>query len=188
MKVSQSIEVYGVRETLAEIREVDKKLFFEIRAYMKRAGDTLGNRIQGNIPLIAPNRGWRHNGRTAWKPATTKTVVSGRNARRGMDGATPLLSVKVNGVGPVIADMAGRGGGRTRLKQTRVYEWQGRTRSHAVTTQGQAMMQALGKTPSRYIWPVAEDALPMIQHYVLLGVEEYVNSVNRNLQVIDGGK
>lgn len=184
MAIKQSVEVYGIRETLAEIRNVDEKLFFEIRAYMKRAGDTLGRRIQGNVPLLAPTRGWRHNGRTAWRPATTKTVVSGRNARKGMDGATPLLQVQVNGVAVNIADMAGRGGGKTRLKRTRTYEWKRTTRQHNVTTQGKIMMMALGQSPSRYIWPEAEQSMPMIQHYVLLGVEEYMSKLNRDLEVI----
>ena len=186
MAISQSVQVYGIRETLAEIRDVDQDLFFEIRAYMKRAGDTLGRRVQGNVPLLAPTRGFRHNGRTAWRPATTKTIVSGRNARKGMDGATPLLQVAVNGAAVSIADMAGRGGAKTRLQRTRTYEWNGTTRRHNVTTQGQEMIKALGASPSRYVWPEAEDSLPMIQHYVLLGVEEYTSKLNRKIEVIGG--
>lgn len=181
---SMSVEVYGIRETLAEIRDVDKDLFFEIRAFMKRGGDTLGRRIQGNIPMIAPTRGFRHSGRTSWKPATTKTVVSGRNARAGMDNATPLLQVIVNGAAVSIADMAGRGGGKTRLQTTRTYDWKGTTRRHTVTTQGQAMIKALGMSPSRYIYPEAEQSVPFIQGYVLQGVEQYLDKLDRNLEVI----
>ena len=181
-----SVEVYGVRETLAEIRDVDKDLFFEIRAFMKRAGDTLGNRIQGNIPLIAPIRGFRHNGRTAWRGATTKTVVSGRNARAGMDGATPLLQVTVNGAAVSIADMAGRGGPKTRKKVTRSYEWQGTRRTHTINGQTEKMMQALGKRPSRYIYPEVESSLPFIQSTVLLGVEQYTNQLNRKFEIVGG--
>lgn len=188
MKFSNSVEVYGIRETLAEIREVDKNLFFAIRAFMKRAGDTLGNRVLSNSPLLAPTRGFRHSGRTAWKPGTFKTEVSGRNAKKGATGATPLLRVKFGGVGLNIADMAGRGGGKTRRSVTRSYEWQGTRRTHTVTSQGDAMIAALGKSPSRYIWPEAEGALPMIQNNVLYGVEQYMNQVNRNLEVIGGGK
>jgi len=181
---SMSVEVYGIRETLAEIRDVDKDLFFEIRAFMKRGGDTLGRRIQGNIPMMAPIRGFRHSGRTSWKPATTKTVVSGRNARAGMDNATPLLQVIVNGAAVSIADMAGRGGGKTRLQTTRTYDWKGTTRRHTVTTQGQAMIRALGVAPSRYIYPEAEASVPFIQGYVLQGVEQYLDKLDRNLEVI----
>lgn len=186
MSISQSVEVYGIRETLAEIREVDKDLFFAIRAYMKRTGDSLGNRVVSNAPLLAPSRGFRHSGRTAWKPATFKTLVSGRNARRGSTNATPLLTVQFNEVGINIADMAGRGGARTRLTTTRPYPWRGTMRRHAVTTQGRQMIAALGKSPSRYIWPEAEGALPMIQQGVLYGVQEYMDRVNRNLEVIEG--
>jgi hypothetical protein len=181
---SMTVEVFGIRETLAEIRDVDKDLFFKIRAQMKRGGDTLGQRIQGNIPLIAPTSGFRHSGRTAWKPATTKTVVSGRNARKGQTGATPLLTVIVNGAAVSMADMAGRGGAKTRLKRTRSYAWKGGRRTHAVTTQGQAMIRALGGSPSRYVWPEAEKSLPFIQSTVLMGVEQYTNDLNRKFEVI----
>lgn len=186
MKFSNSIEVYGIRETLAEIREVDKKLFFTIRAYMKRAGDTLGNRVLSNSPMLAPTRGFRHSGRTAWKPGTFKTEVSGRNAKKGATGATPLLRVKFGGVALNIADMAGKGGAKVRRPVTSSYSWKGTSRTHAVTTQGRAMIKALGGSPSRYIWAEAETALPMIQNNVLLGVEQYMKDVNRNLQVIEG--
>jgi hypothetical protein len=188
MKFSNSVEVYGIRETLAEIRDVDKNLFFAIRAYMKRAGDTLGNRVLGNTPIIAPTSGFRHSGRTAWKPGTFKTEVSGRNAKKGATGATPLLRVKFGGVALNIADMAGKGGARTRRARTRSYAWNGTMRTHAVSTQGRAMIAALGKSPSRYIWAEAETALPMIQNNVLLGVEQYMSQVNRKFEVIGSDK
>jgi hypothetical protein len=101
-----------------------------------------------------------------------------------MDGATPLLQVIVNGTAVSIADMAGRGGGKTRLQTTRTYEWKGTSRRHNVTTQGQAMIRALGMAPSRYIYPEAEASVPFIQGYVLQGVEQYMNQLNRNLEVI----
>jgi hypothetical protein len=185
MGISQTVEVYGIRETLAEIRDVDKALFFAIRAYMKRTGDTLGNRVVHSAPLLAPTRGFRHTGRTAWKPGTFETLVSGRNAKRGATGATPLLTVRFNEVGINIADMAGAGGARTRRKVTQPYKWRGTTRKHTVTTQGDKMIAALGKTPSRYIWPEANGALPMIQQNVLYGVNEYMQQLNRNLEIIE---
>ena len=181
--INNSIEVYGVRETLAEIRKVDQDLFFAIRAHMKRAGDTLGNRVITNSPILGPTRGFRnHRGRTAWKPGTFKTEVSGRNARRGATGATPLLAVRFGGVAFNIADMAGKSG-LTRKSETSSYPWRGTMRKHKVTSQGQIMIAALKKKPSRYIWSEAEGQLPFIQASVLSGVEEYMAGVNRNLQI-----
>ena len=184
---SMAVQVYGIRETLAEIRDAEPDLFFAIRAQMKRGGDTLARRVQGNIPLLGPTRGFRnHRGRTAWKPATVKTIVSGRNARAGMDGATPLLQVTVNGAAVSIADMAGRGGPKTRKKVTRSYEWQGTRRTHTINGQTEKMMQALGKRPSRYIYPEVESSLPFIQSTVLLGVEQYTNQLNRKIEIVGG--
>jgi hypothetical protein len=45
------------------------------------------------------------------------------------------------------------------------------------------MISALGGRPSRYIWAEAEGQLPMIQMSVLAGVEEYMATVNRKLQI-----
>jgi hypothetical protein len=181
--INNSIEVYGVRETLAEIRKVDQDLFFAIRAHMKRTGDTLGNRVITNSPILGPTKGFRnHRGRTAWKPGTFKTEVSGRNARRGATGSTPLLAVKFGGVAFNIADMAGKSG-LTRKSETSSYPWRGTIRKHKVTTQGQSMIAALKNKPSRYIWSEAEGQLPFIQASVLSGVEEYMAGVNRNLQI-----
>lgn len=180
-----SLEVFGIRETLAEIRHVDQQLFFKIRAQMKRGGDTLGRRIEGRIPLLAPTRGFRnHTGRTAWRPATTKTTVSGRNARRGQTGSTPLLKVVVNGTAVSIADMAGRGGGRTKRRTTRSYAWRGTRRTHTINGQTEKMLQALGRSPSRYIYPEVEASMPFIQSTVLMGVEQYTNDLNRKFEVI----
>ena len=185
MKVSQSVEVYGIRETLAEIRKVDQDLFFAIRAHMKRTGDLLGNRVINSSPMLGPTRGFRnHRGRTAWKPGTFKTEVSGRNARRGVTGATPLLSVKFGGAALNIADMAGKKN-QVRKPVTDFYDWRGTRRRHKVTTQGKAMISALGSRPSRYIWSEAEGQLPFIQASVLSGVQEYMDQVNRNIVRID---
>jgi hypothetical protein len=181
MKVSQSVEVYGIRETLAEIRKVDQDLFFAIRAHMKRTGDILGNRVIMSSPMTAPISGFRnHRGRTAWKPGTFKTEVSGRNARKGATGATPLLSVKFGGAAFNIADMAGKKN-QVRKPVTEFYDWRGTRRRHTVTTQGKSMISALGRRPSRYIWSEAEGQLPMIQQSVLSGVQEYMDKVNRNI-------
>ena len=181
MKMQHSVEVYGVRETLAEIRKVDQDLFFAIRAHMKRTGDILGNRVIMSSPMTAPISGFRnHRGRTAWKPGTFKTEVSGRNARRGVGGSTPLLSVKFGGAAFNIADMAGKKN-QVRKPVTDFYDWRGTRRRHTVTTQGKAMTSALGSRPSRYVWSEAEGQLPMIQQSVLSGVQEYMDKVNRNI-------
>jgi hypothetical protein len=181
MKMQHSVEVYGVRETLAEIRKVDQDLFFAIRGHMKRTGDILGNRVIMSSPMTAPISGFRnHRGRTAWKPGSFKTEVSGRNARRGATGSTPLLSVKFGGAAFNIADMAGKKN-QVRKPVTEIYDWRGTRRQHTVTTQGKSMVSALGRRPSRYIWSEAEGQLPMIQQSVLSGVQEYMDTVNRNI-------
>jgi hypothetical protein len=78
--------------------------------------------------------------------------------------------------------MAGKSS-KVRKSETSSYPWRGTTRKHKVTTQGKAMIAALGGSPSRYIWSEAEGQLPFIQASVLSGVEQYMAGVNRNLQI-----
>jgi hypothetical protein len=91
-----------------------------------------------------------------------------------------LLSVKFGGAAFNIADMAGKVN-KVRKPVTETYDWRGTRRRHTVTTQGKAMISALGRRPSRYVWSEAEGQLPFIQQSVLSGVQEYMDKVNRNI-------
>lgn len=179
------IEVLGLRETLMEVRKVDKALFFKIRAGIKNTAESLADRVVMNVPMIAPISGMRHSGRTAWGQTTYKVKVT--TAEPNQYTANPLVSVAFFGVGVNIADMAGRGGGKTRRQQTNNYSWRGTTRSHSVNGQGQAMIAALGKSPSRYIWPVAETAIPQVASNIGYLVDEYAAEFNSNLLLIGKG-
>lgn len=179
------IEVLGFRETLMEVRKVDKALFFKIRNGIKNTAEGLADRVTMNIPMLAPISGMRGSGRTAWGQTTYKVKVT--TAQPNQYTANPLVSVAFFGVGVNIADMAGRGGGKTRRQQTYNYAWRGTTRSHRVTSQGQAMIAALGKSPSRYIWPVAESAIPQVASNIGYLVDSYAEEFNSNLLLIGKG-
>lgn len=179
------IEVLGLREVLMEVRKVDKTLFFKIRGRIKNTAETLADRVVMSIPITAPISGMRGSGRTAWGQATYKVKVT--TAQPNQYTANPLVSVAFFGVGVNIADMAGRGGGKTRKMFTYEYPWKNTVRRHEVTTQGQAMIKALGRSPSRYIWPVAENAIPQIASNIGYIVDEYAAEFESNLLLIGKG-
>jgi hypothetical protein len=179
------IEVLGLRETLLEVRKVDRALFFKIRNGIKNTAEGLADRVVMNIPMLAPISGMRGSGRTAWGQATYKVKVT--TSEPNQYTANPLVSIGFLGVGVNIADMAGRGGGKTRRSQTNTYNWRGTTRSHRVTSQGDAMIAALGKSPSRYIWPVAENAIPQVASNIGYLVDSYAAEFESNLLLIGKG-
>lgn len=170
---------------MLEVRKVDKALFFRIRAGIKNTAETLADRVTMSIPILAPISGMRHTGRTAWGQTSYKVKVS--VAEPNQYTANPLVSIGFYGVGVNIADMAGRGGGKTRRSQTYNYSWRGTTRSHTVTTQGKEMIAALGKAPSRYIWPVAENAIPQVASNIGYLVDQYAAEFDSNLLLIGKG-
>jgi hypothetical protein len=179
------IEVLGLRETLLEVRKVDKALFFRIRAGIKSTAEGLADRVIMDMPMTAPISGFRHNGRTAWGQTTSKVKVT--TSEPNQYTANPLVSIAFLGVGPNIADMAGRGGGKTRRSQTYNYAWKGTTRSHRITTQGDEMIKALGRSPSRYIYPVAENAVPQVASTIGYLVDSYAAEFESNLLLIGKG-
>jgi len=49
------------------------------------------------------------------------------------------------------------------------------------------MIRALGKAPSRYIWPVAENAIPQVASNIGYLVDQYAAEFDSNLLLIGKG-
>ena len=101
--------IYGVRETLAELRTLDKKAQLAAVREMKSAAQPLANAIAAYIPHRAPLSGFNHLGRTGWNRAEiwdVKIKYGGR--RRKNRDEWPLLSLRLESAPAMIFDMAGR--------------------------------------------------------------------------------
>lgn len=101
--------VYGVRETLAELRTLDRKTQLACVREMKAAAQPLANKIASYIPHEAPLSGFDHLGRTGWNRAEVwqvKTKYGGRK-RKNKD-EWPLISLRLESAPAMIFDMAGR--------------------------------------------------------------------------------
>ena len=99
-------QVYGVRESLAELRDLDKDIFFEAVGKIKRAAKPLARAIDSNIPKAPPLSGMAR-GRAAWKKAATQIVYGGRRDRRKDEW--PLLKLVIRDGGAVMFDTARNG-------------------------------------------------------------------------------
>ncbi len=104
-------QVYGVRETLAALREVEPKLKMAAQSKMRGAARPLVDAINAYVPAEAPTRGFDHNGRTGWgntkKSHKFRAKVGGRKAK---NRDTWPLVVILNDSAPVsIFDMANSG-------------------------------------------------------------------------------
>ena len=146
-------QVFGVRETMNELRKVDRATYTASVNGAKRAAEPLRSAVAASIPEGPPLSGFAHNGRTGWgkRGARSVTTKYGGRAKRDRE-SWPLLRVALTGAAASIWDMAGRG-------------------SSGATASGAALISSLGGSPSRGAWPAAERVLPTIQADVAAAVQ-----------------
>lgn len=101
-------EVYGLRETMAELRKLDKELYKAAMAEMKQAAQPLAMAVHQSFPSEPPLSGFNHNGRTGWSKRKKPAVKYGGRKYKSGKG-WPLLRILVNDAPGQISDMANNG-------------------------------------------------------------------------------
>ena len=150
------VAVYGVRETIAELRGIDPALGREAIKAMKAPVDPLAQTIRGNLSTAALSGLERY-----WSGGRVTVKYGGRRSGE----YRPMVRIQVTGKGQVMADMAGRA-------------------SAGHTRQGAAMIRNLtarAGRASRFVWAPAEQALPAITDAVIGAAEQVAQQVNTNL-------
>lgn len=180
------------------LRETDKELLKEFRKRAKDIGKPVQAAIKRSIPSTPPIRGMRRRvvpGRLTWgigKPAKSALIRLKNPRKFQKDQRTSLLSVRVGSPATVLADMGGKSNRVTgKNKITPVYAYsrsKSKFRQHTINGQGENMISALNAAggASRYIWPGAEDAIPEARQQFQIAVDEAVETVNENLERVDG--
>ena len=101
--------VYGVRETLAELKQLDKAVFFEAIKEIKKAARPLQQKLEAGIPHDPPLSGMTR-GRLKWSgKARVEVKYGGRKDRRKDEW--PLLKLELKDGAAVVFDMAGKNTG-----------------------------------------------------------------------------
>lgn len=150
-------KVMGVGEALRELRAIDPQLKRDAVKSLKTAAEPVRSAVAGAMPSSAPLSGMIHKGRTRWpKRVSVLVQVSGRTRNRGPAQEIALVKVVVRQAGPQIADMAGRG----------------------------AIADALGGSPSRWVWPAAESKIPVAEKQVLDACEQLMERTTRQLKIV----
>lgn len=115
MTVTAEITVYGVRDALKALRDMDPKCRAEAVRKVKSAGAELTGIARENYPGFVPLRGWSKGGRLGYNPGKVaqgvKIQVGGR-APKGAD-TFPVVTLVQQNAGGALFDIAGlRGGAR----------------------------------------------------------------------------
>lgn len=117
MSVEATIEVYGVRETLAELRRIDPVLRVKAVNKIKAAGSELTQIGAAQYTTDTGLRGWSRTGRLGYDPSRVrkgvKIQVGGRTPRGAK--AFPIVTLIQANPGGTLWDIAGlRGGSKGR--------------------------------------------------------------------------
>lgn len=187
-------QVYGVQQTIAELKQIEPKLVTQVRKDLRVAAEPVAASIRSYIPNQPPLRGMRHKGRTSWQPNNVKVTVKTNFSKRAMNREQSLVSIWVGGkkgtvgaAGLQIADMAGRVGKVRTSGRTREYTRGTNNKvSHRLNGQGRSMIDYLTGNwgrPSRFVWRAAELHRSSVQTSVLESLDKVSKEMNKNLLV-----
>ena len=170
------IDVEGVQETLAILKKAEPELLAKLRKEIKTEPGLQSAMagIRSRIPPVSPLQGnefgyggMNHNGRTSYKGATVKPLVTTSTSRLAGRGYSRLVTISTappaSGVGFEIIDLVGRG-------------------KKANTRQAQGMIRKLGGSPSRFVWKGFEAKQEGVSTAVRSILEKYAAIVNVKLR------
>ena len=194
MAIGLETEVRGLRETLMELKALDKTLYDQLNSDIKNASLPFARGIENALPTNAPLTGFSHSGATAFRNSDNKTEVkTGMKKPRG-NTPTSLLKVVVKGRGLGIADIAGRRN-TTGRRSGRSKPSARRPTGYRLNGQGTKMIEKLNEEhrsigigskngASRFVWPAALKNQNLIDNSIERSLQEASAKVNRNLLVV----
>lgn len=175
--ISLSIDVEGVQEALyvlgkANDGDLIKKMREEIKNEPGLQSAMAG--ITSRIPTVSPLQGNEfgyggmiHNGRTSYKGATVKPLVTTSVSRLGSRGFSRIVTISTSppksGVGFEIIDMVGRG-------------------AKGNSPKAEGMKRKLGGSPSRYVWKGFEARQEGVSRAITAIINRYAALVNVKLR------
>ena len=187
------VKYVGAKELFKALQTLEPKIYKELRANIRSFTKDAVSAVKKDVPSVSPFAGRRedgftHSGRTAWSGVTVGTSITPAQRSRALGSTTSnLVAITATGrngqFGFNIIDMAGRGSGRGRKPKsvTRPYPYKGGTRTHRLNGQGQGMIDALNKRPSRYFYPAIENELPKIRRGVEQAIDKVAADMNRKI-------
>lgn len=187
-KVSDGLSVTDVRELQKRLKAINPMLRTQLVRDVKTIGKPLQSAINSSLSTFTPLSGMRNNGRTGFNQGVpfNKTVLSFRTRSSRMSKTTSLVSVRTKSVLAAVADMAGKSGrfvnrgSREMPGYSRSFQRNGRTIRNRLNGQGEALIRNLSKSPSRYVWPSAEKALPAVERAINAVLVNAYKIVNRS--------
>jgi hypothetical protein len=183
----ETIQVKGIKEALAEVNSIDKRLRRSFTVEYKTIVAPLVSEAVTLVPVRPPMSGFTRN----WMPRSYDTTHR-RDNRLGeilpwSVGYSPAIKAFLSGKRPKTV------GGTTRNLAAFGVKWTDRrsvffdTSGQSKTPQGAQMIETLGRRygpPSRVMWKAYEQSGPDIQYEIRQLVEKIMRAVGRDIKVV----
>jgi len=189
MVVKASISGQAVREAIAELKEIDPKLYSALRKDIKGSADGVASGIVQAFPSKGELSGLNFNGRTSYsKPLKATPSFTPGRARAGRVSSLISIKLKLNSdrVGAWISEMAGMRGQVRVGGQSRTYPGiLGEPKSHRLNGQGAYLIDRLNRrTPmggrgGRYGWAYFVSKKDDLHNTGIQILERAVDELNR---------
>lgn len=189
---SNDYSVTQIRELQKRLKSIDPKLRTQLLRDAKAPAQAIVSKVKPAINSVTPLSGMTR-GRLNWnssidakgkahRPDDVK--IQFRTRSTGRSNTTTLVRVKVGSPAVVMADMAGRSNnyldaGYKGTGVTREYPYKGGSRRHRVNGQGRKMIEKLGGSASRYVWPAAEQSIPAVKAQIEQVLARAYQTMNR---------
>jgi len=195
------------RKLIREVKKINPAYVQEFYKGAKDIAKPVQQEVIKGIPNSAPVRGMRQvsvPGRLSWgagKRAKSvvldvkRTVSRTSGFAKGTSSTYTIAAVAAQSPGTVLADMAGKTNAYTNrkaLSSKHMINLFGRgvivERQYRIRGQGIALIGALSKAPSRYVWPSALKALPQAVASMDGLLSNLNGIINKNLERVSRGR
>lgn len=196
-----TVVISDYKRIIRELNKIEPTLVTELRKDLKKVAETPRKAVRGNISSQPPIRGMKRKlspvGKTWNTRRNARTVtIKTRSPKRAVGFGTKdagVIQLVISSPATIIADMAGRGNMKASIdgQKTAWYVYpmaKGTTentrpgqRRHTVNGQGKAMIDALGGSPSRFVYPAVEKAMPETASAINEVLGEAVTLIERNI-------
>lgn len=162
--MTDRVAIYGIKETLAELKTIDPKIQREALKSMRVAAAPVAAAVAAALPSSPPLSGMAR-GRAAYQPARAQKATTRTGGRKSSTSdESPLLKVYVPDGAAMMADMSGKRSGGSGSGATMI-----------------AALSARYGSASRFVYPAAEKAIPGVEAAVTRAADEAAKQVGQTL-------
>ena len=182
MAATAEIEVFGVRDALKELGQIDKKLRFKAQNRMKAAGAELQNAARSAYPdnskLQGDLKGWSTKGRLGYDKTKVDKGVQIQIGGRSYGNAYAIITLVQKDPGGALFDIAGLQNGAEGVGSK---DKKGRARQ---PQQSKAFLNTLNHEygrAQRGMWRKIKTIRQLASEEILKACEDIMEMVNRKL-------